>query len=108
MGTTDSSALFLSAVKKSNVTRVEEDFSGVADAQQRHGWGGRIGGDMENTCMQWRVRGWLVACGGESQVKVTEKEEPTDPANFSDEKKIEKCASQVPGRIDPRPQPRRL
>ena len=77
MGTTDSSALFLSAVKKSNVTRVEEDFSGVADAQQRHGWGGRIGGDMGNTCMQWRVRGWLVACGGESQVKVTEKEETT-------------------------------
>ena len=77
MGTTDSSTLFLSAEKKSNVTRVEEDFAGVADAQQRHGWGGRIRGDMGNTCMQWRVRGWLVACGGKSQVKVTEKEETT-------------------------------
>ena len=77
MGTTDSSALFLRAEKKSNVTRVEEDFAGVADAQQRHGWGKRIRGDMGNTCMQWRVRGWLVACGGKSQVKVTEKEETT-------------------------------
>ena len=77
MGTTDSSALFVSAEKIINVTRVEEDFAGVADAQQRHGWGGWIGGDMGNTCMQWGVRGWLVACGGESQVKVTQKEETT-------------------------------
>jgi hypothetical protein len=77
MGTMDSSALFLSAEKKSNITRVEENFAGVADAQQRHGWRGRREGDMGNTCMQWRVRGWLVACGGESEVKATEKEETT-------------------------------
>ena len=60
--------------------------------------------DMGNACVQWGVRGWLMACGGKSQVKVTQKEETTkktNPANLSDEKKIEKFASKVTRRIDP-------
>ena len=79
-------------------------FAGVAGALQRHGWGGRIGGDMGNACVRWGVRGWLVACGGKSQVKVTQKEETTkktNPTNLSDEKKIENFASKVIRRIDP-------
>ncbi len=40
---------------------MEEDFAGVAGVQQRHGWGGRIGVDMGNTCVQWGCKG--VACG---------------------------------------------
>ncbi len=78
-------------------------FAGVVGAQQRHGWGGRIGGDMGNTCLQWGVRGWLVACGGKSQVKVTQKEETTkkDKSAKFVRKKIGKVASKVPGRIDP-------
>ena len=32
---------------------------------------------MGNACVQWGVRGWLVACGGKSQVKVTQKKETT-------------------------------
>jgi hypothetical protein len=58
VGATDSSAQLLRPVTESDVTRAEEGFKEVAGAQQRHGWGG----------------GWLVACRGQRQVKVTEKD----------------------------------
>ncbi len=117
MGATDSSPQFLRAEKKRHVTSAEEGFEGEAGAEQRHGWGGRVGRDMGNTCVQWGLRGWLVTCRGRSKVKVAQKEETTKwmatkkkifPAKMSGEKKIEKFASKVPGRIDPSPQPRKL
>ena len=57
--------------------------------------GGKVGGNMGNTRVQWGGRGWLVACRGQRQVKVSEKEKQTkwmakkDPAKKM-EKKINK------------------
>jgi hypothetical protein len=72
---------------------------------------------MGNTRVQWGGRGWLVACRGQRQVKVTEKEGTNKMDGEKNKTKIRqkrgvshknKSAWKVLGGIDPRPQPRRL
>ena len=63
--------------KKESVPGEGMSFGRLLVHNRDMGGGGKVGGNMGNTRVQWGGRGWLVACRGQRQVKVSEKEKQT-------------------------------
>jgi hypothetical protein len=60
--------------KKNTRHKCRGGFGGGWCGKSGHGWCRRVGEDMGNTPPKFGVGGWGVRCGGQSAVKVTEKE----------------------------------
>jgi hypothetical protein len=60
--------------KKKRRHKCRGGFGGGLCGRSGHRWCRRVGEDMGNTPPKFGVGGWGVRCGGQSSVKVTEKE----------------------------------